>query len=79
LRRWGASPLYRQVARLALVLLYTSGLRRGETVRLTLGDYDPVEHVLLVRDSKFHKSRIVPALERRRVRGRTLPWGPQWS
>jgi len=60
LRRWGASPLYRQVARLALVLLYTSGLRRGEIVRLTLGDYDPVEHVLLVRDSKFHKSRMVP-------------------
>ena len=60
LRRWGASPLYRQVARLALVLLYTSGLRRGEIVRLTLGDYDPDEHVLLVRDSKFHKSRMVP-------------------
>jgi integrase len=60
LRRWGASPLYRQVARLALVLLYTSGLRRGELVRLTLGDYDPVEHVLRVRDSKFYKSRLVP-------------------
>lgn len=60
LRRWGASPLYPQVARLALVLLYTSGLRRGEVVRLTLGDYDPVEQTLFVRDSKFHKSRIVP-------------------
>jgi integrase len=42
------SPLYPQVARLALVLLYTSGLRRGEVVRLTLGDYDPVTQVLLV-------------------------------
>lgn len=60
LRPWGRSPLYRQVARLALVLLYTSGLRRGELVRLTLGDYDPIEQVLHVRDSKFHKSRIVP-------------------
>jgi integrase len=60
LRSWGASPLYRQVARLAVVLLYTSGLRRGEVVRLTLGDYDPVEHVLSVRDTKFHKSRMVP-------------------
>jgi len=60
LRRWGASPLYPQVARLALVLLYTSGLRRGEIVRLTLGDYDPGEHILRVRDSKFHKSRMVP-------------------
>lgn len=60
LRRWGASPLYRQVARLALVLLYTSGLRRGEVVRLLLGDYDPTQQVLLVRDSKFHKSRLIP-------------------
>jgi integrase len=60
LRPWGASPLYRQVARLVVVLLYTSGLRRGEVVRLTLGDYDTVEQVLLVRDSKFHKSRMVP-------------------
>jgi integrase len=54
------SPLYPQVARLALVLLYTSGLRRGEVTRLRLGDYDPLERVLLVRDSKFHKSRIIP-------------------
>lgn len=60
LRPWGASPLYRQVARLALVLLYTSGLRRGELVRLTLGDYDAIEHVLRVSDSKFHKSRLIP-------------------
>lgn len=60
LHPWGASPLYPQVARLAMVLLYTSGLRRGEIVRLTLGDYDHVEHVLRVRDSKFHKSRLVP-------------------
>lgn len=60
LRPWGASPLYRQVARVALVLLYTSGLRRGEVVRLTLGDYDAVEHVLRVSDSKFHKSRLIP-------------------
>ncbi len=60
LHRWGASPLYRQVVRLALVLLYTSGLRRGEIVRLTLADYDAIEHCLLVRDSKFYKSRMVP-------------------
>jgi len=60
LRPWGASPLYRQVARLAVVLLYTAGLRRGEVVRLSLGDYDSVDRSLLVRDSKFHKSRIIP-------------------
>jgi integrase len=40
-------------------LLYTAGLRRGEVVRLTLSDYDPAERALLVRASKFHKSRLV--------------------
>jgi integrase len=60
LRTYEFSPLHPQVARLALVLLYTSGLRRGEVTRLTLGDYDPVERVLLVRNSKFYKSRIIP-------------------
>lgn len=48
------------VLRLAVVLLYTTGLRRGELVRLTVGDYDQREHTLLVRDSKFHKSRYLP-------------------
>jgi integrase/recombinase XerD len=48
------------VLRLAVILLYTTGLRRGELVRLTLGDYDQHEHTLLVRDSKFHKSRYLP-------------------
>jgi integrase len=45
--------------RLAVVLLYTTGLRRGELVRLVLSDYDPHERTLLVRESKFHKSRLV--------------------
>ena len=33
------SPLRPQVFRLALVLLYTTGLRRGELLRLTVADY----------------------------------------
>jgi integrase len=41
-------------------LLYTAGLRRGELTRLTVRDYDPVEHTLLIRESKFHKSRLLP-------------------
>lgn len=53
------SPLRSQSYRLAVVLLYTAGLRRGELVRLVLSDYDPVECVLLIRASKFHKSRLV--------------------
>ena len=53
------SPLRGAGLRLAVVLLYTAGLRRGELVRLALSDYNPVEQTLLVRASKFHKSRLV--------------------
>ncbi len=54
------SPLRGEVLRLAVVLLFTAGLRRGELVRLTLGDYDPAEQTLQIRATKFHKSRLVP-------------------
>jgi integrase/recombinase XerD len=53
------SPLHAEVLRLAVVLLYTAGLRRGELVRLVLSDYDDTERTLLVRTSKFHKSRLI--------------------
>jgi integrase len=49
-----------QVFRLAIILLYTTGMRRGELVRLTLADYDQKQHTLHVRKSKFHKSRYLP-------------------
>jgi len=45
---------------LAITLLYTAGLRRGELLRITIGDYDSREGTLLVRQSKFHKSRLLP-------------------
>lgn len=54
------SPLRPAVMRLAVVLLYTGGLRRGELLNLTLADVDPNAGVLRIRDSKFHKSRLVP-------------------
>src|SRR5207248_3334546 len=54
------SPLRRENLRLAIVLLYTTGLRRGELVSLTLSDYDADQRTLLIRESKFHKSRVVP-------------------
>lgn len=60
LRPRPTSPLFGEVFRLAVILLYTAGLRRGEIVRLTLGDYDPAERTLTIRASKFHKSRLVP-------------------
>lgn len=59
LRSRSDTPLCAEVFRLAIVLLYTAGLRRGELVRLVLGDYDPAERTLLIRASKFHKSRLV--------------------
>jgi integrase/recombinase XerD len=53
-------PLYGPAVRLAIILLYTTGLRRGELARLTLSDVDLKAGTLLVRESKFHKSRLVP-------------------
>lgn len=54
------SPLRPHVMRLAIVLLYTAGLRRGELVRLRMDDADITLGVLRIRESKFHKSRWVP-------------------
>ncbi len=48
------------VMRIAIILLYTAGLRRGEVVRLELADVDARHGVLRIRESKFHKSRWVP-------------------
>jgi integrase/recombinase XerD len=49
-------PMYRAL----LLLLYGSGLRIGEALRLTLRDVDLGEGVITVRDTKFYKSRLVP-------------------
>ena len=54
---WSLCP---EVIRLAIVLLFTTGIRRGELLRLTLGDYDRQNATLLIRESKFHKSRLLP-------------------
>ncbi|MCP4967876.1 MAG: tyrosine-type recombinase/integrase [bacterium] len=54
------SPLRPEVFRLAIIVLYTAGLRRGELVRLRIADYDPVEQALSICETKFHKSRLVP-------------------
>lgn len=55
-----SSPLLPAVMRLAIVILYTAGLRRGELLRLTLDDVEPRAGILRIRCSKFHKSRLVP-------------------
>jgi integrase/recombinase XerD len=54
------SPLRAANTRMALVLLYTAGLRREEVVRLRLADVDAREGVLHIRESKCHRSRWVP-------------------
>ena len=54
------NPLPAQTIRLALVLLYGCGLRRGELLRLRLGHFDPQQKVLGVENTKFHKSRLIP-------------------
>lgn len=40
-------------------LLYTSGLRIGEALKLNLGDFDPDQATLFVRRGKFGKERLV--------------------
>jgi site-specific recombinase XerD len=54
------SPLRPRALRLAVVLFYTSGLRLSELLRLTMGDVEEQGAVLRIRESKFHKSRLVP-------------------
>lgn len=54
------SPLRAATARLAIVLLYTTGIRRGELLRLTRADFNSLEHTLTIHQSKFCKSRILP-------------------
>lgn len=54
------SPLRAPATRLAVVLLYTAGLRLGELLRLAVVDIEDNGTVLRIRESKFHKSRLVP-------------------
>jgi integrase/recombinase XerD len=54
------SPMRRGSTRLAILLLCTAGLRRGELLRLTATDYDSSTQAIMIRSSKFHKSRLLP-------------------
>lgn len=60
LRPHGNSPLRSESLRLAILLLFTAGLRRGELLRLTLRDFTSQDATVHIRATKFHKSRIVP-------------------
>ena len=60
LKRNPPSPLRPESTRLAIVLLFTTGMRRGELLKLTFGDYDRQEATLHIRETKFYKSRLLP-------------------
>lgn len=46
--------------RTVLLVLYGTGLRVGEAIRLNRADVDLDNSVLIVRRTKFHKTRLVP-------------------
>ena len=54
------NPLRAETFYIGLLLLFCCGLRRGELMRLTLGDIQAEQTLLHIRLSKFHKSRLVP-------------------
>ena len=58
--RSGARKLDAETFRTVVLILYGTGLRRGEACRLTLEDVDLSDAVLTVRETKFYKSRLVP-------------------
>ncbi|ECJ2934123.1 tyrosine-type recombinase/integrase [Salmonella enterica subsp. enterica] len=46
--------------RTLILILYGSGLRVGEALRLKISDVDFSSQILTVRDTKFYKTRLVP-------------------
>ncbi len=54
------SPLRRATFSTVVGLLYVTGMRIGEAIRLDRDDVDLAQRVLIVRDSKFGKSREIP-------------------
>lgn len=46
--------------RAIILLLYGAGLRRGEALRLNRDDVDLNQAILTIKQTKFHKTRIVP-------------------
>jgi integrase len=54
------SRIERYSLRTLLLLLLGTGLRLGEALHLTLDDVDLEQNLLIVRQSKFYKTRLVP-------------------
>jgi site-specific recombinase XerD len=60
LRAYRLFPLRPTTVHMVLALLYGLGLRLGEARRLQVADVDLTRATLLIRQTKFHKSRLVP-------------------
>lgn len=54
------APLRGITYRTVFALLYSLGLRVGEVAHLTCGDLDWTRNLLVIRETKFYKSRLVP-------------------
>jgi len=54
------APMRQETTATMVGLLYATGMRVGEALRLDRGDVDLDDGLLVVRDSKFGKSREVP-------------------
>lgn len=54
------SRLQASMFRTLILLLYGSGLRVSEALGLTLHDVDLERRIITVRNTKFHKTRLVP-------------------
>jgi integrase/recombinase XerD len=62
-RRVIPQPLRAATYETLIGLLSATGVRIGEAIKLDRSDIDWAEGVLLVRESKFHKSRLLPLRE----------------
>ena len=56
----GGTILRGQTYRVIFTLLYGLGLRVGEVARLAVSDVDFTRDLLVIRETKFYKSRLVP-------------------
>jgi site-specific recombinase XerD len=54
------SPVRDLVVRTLLLLLYSTGMRIGEALALTLADVDLAEALVTIRETKCFKTRLVP-------------------